>query len=40
MIRIAEAAGQIQGQGAKKAVAHGQKGICGQHNTVFVLSTD
>lgn len=47
LIRIAEAcaqltesAGEHQHKGAKLAVAHGQTGICGQHNTVFVLSAD
>jgi len=47
LIRIAEAASQVAGvagehqhPGAKLAVAHGQTGICGQHNTVFVLSAE
>jgi len=47
LIRIAEAASQVVGKAgehqhpnAKVAVAHGQTGICGQHNTVFVLSSD
>lgn len=46
LIRIAEAAAQVAGKagehqhkGAKSAVAHGQTGICGQHNTVFILSS-
>jgi len=47
LIRVAEASSQVAGKagehqhpGAKLAVAHGQTGICGQHNTVFVLSSD
>lgn len=47
LIRIAEACAQLTGsagehqhKGAKLAVAHGQTGICGQHNTVFVLGSD
>lgn len=47
LIRVAEACAQITGsagehqhKGAKLAVAHGQTGICGQHNTVFVLSSE
>jgi len=47
LIRVAEAAAQLTGKAgdmqhpdSKKAVAHGQTGICGQHNTVFVLSTE
>ena len=45
LIRIAEAAGQLQGtagerqvEGARVAVAHGQTGICAQHNAVIVLA--
>jgi acetyl-CoA C-acetyltransferase len=44
LIRIAEACAQLRGEAGENqvqdpriAVAHGQVGICAQHNTVFVL---
>ncbi len=47
LIRIAEACAQLAGKAgehqhldSRLAVAHGQTGICGQHNTVFVLSAE
>ncbi len=46
IIRIAEACAQLRGEAGpnqvkdpKIAVAHGQTGICAQHNTVFVLGS-
>ncbi len=46
LIRIAEAATQLRGeagenqvQDARVGVAHGQVGLCAQHNAVFVLGT-
>jgi acetyl-CoA C-acetyltransferase len=45
LIRVAEAATQLRGEAgkmqvknARTAVAHGQTGICAQHNVVFVMS--
>ncbi len=47
LIRITEAAAQLRGEAGENqvdqpriAVAHGQVGICAQHNTVFVLGRD
>lgn len=47
LVRIAEcasqltgSAGDIQVNGAKTALAHGQDGLCLQHNAVMVLSTE
>jgi hypothetical protein len=47
MVRLAECykqltgtAGDIQVSGAKTAIAHGQDGLCMQHNGVMVVSTE
>lgn len=47
LVRVAECfrqltgtAGDAQVSGAKTAVAHGQDGLCAQHNAVMVLSTE
>lgn len=47
LVRVIEAAKQVRGEangyqipGVKKALAHGQFGICAQKNAVFVLGGD